>query len=198
MVQLRSANPRPGLDELAVAAAPAPVVVSASHRLTAREIASGGRGPVHGATARFNNGCGVSHVVDEVAPGGNLVCMHYGPPFVAGRTEVLSRQEVQVAAPMLLAEFEERGRLKWSEDSAGALARSLSNFFRRCEENDARVRGRIAAAGYGGRAREESVGESVRASHLAALGGMSGILSAELERLDRMPAENRSQAGPSA
>lgn len=205
VMRLRPTQPRAGLEELAAADAPAPVVVSASHRLTADEIASGVRGPVHGTVAPGNNGCLVSHVVSEVSPGGDLVCMHYGGAAAAGREEVLPRAEVQATAPALLAEFEERRRPKCAEVSAAALVSTLGNFFRRCEENDARVRLRISVARNGGilfpvrepgEVAEANALGSFLDSHVSALGAMSASLRAKLERLDAKPADDQNQIAP--
>lgn len=204
-MHLRPTQPRSGLEELAAADTPAPVVVSASHRLSADEIASGVRGPVHGTVAPGNNGCLISHVVSEVTPGGDLVCMHYGRAGAAGREEVLSRADVQATAPALMAEFEERWRRKCDVASAGALASTLSNFFRRCQENDARVRLRISIARSGGSLFPSSKpGELAEAnalgsfldSHVSALGAMSGSLRAKLERLNGKPADDHNKVAP--
>lgn len=193
VMHLRPTQPRAGLEELAAADAPAPVFVSASHRLSADEIATGVRGPVHGTVAPGNNGCRVSHIVSEVTFGGDLVCMHYGGAAAAGDKEVLSRSDVLATAPALLTEFEERRRPKCAEASTGALASTLSHFFRRCEENDARVRLRISAARNGGslfpfskpgEETEANALESSLDSNVSVLGAMSSTLRAKLESLD--------------
>jgi hypothetical protein len=127
-------------------------VVSVSHSLSAAEIASSSRGPVHGSVKGQNNERKVSHVTG-VSSEGLIVCERYDGSL---REEILPSR-IQHYAPALLSEYYYRCEPRWNGTEAAAILAFVAAFFRRSATNDGAVRAAMkAVAAHAGASLEDT------------------------------------------
>lgn len=184
VLNLRPEYPRRDLEPLAEEVDLVQAVVSVTHRLTADEIATASRGAVHGSLVSANNACRVSHIVGGAADGA-YHCMHYGSARGPGRVEAIAGDAVVSHVPALAAEYNHRVKRRCPAEYAIQLTSYLDRFFRRCQENDCRVRGMTDAARLTNGVKSEGAKASApAAANLTALEKIASMFKDSLDRLD--------------